>query len=322
MAQMTDKSEKFTPEKFSYEARFSETLGRVKAALQQYLVPEGPMTFKGQVIEGPEQLWEAMQYAALDAGKLIRPVLTVESCLACGGQPDNALPTACAIELVHAQSLIHDDLPCMDDDELRRGKPTVHKAFSESTAVLTGDALLAMAFGVISKHTPLGNGVSAERLLQVMSDFSDVSSVQGLVNGQFVDIYYENRPFDEAVLEYIHTYKTGALFRFSARAGAMLSGTDKQTVAAFTQFGEMLGLAFQIVDDLLDIQSNSETLGKTTGKDAIQKKATYPALFGVETSRQKARYLITEATGLLDSLPGVQKDALIALADFIAERIH
>ncbi len=314
MPRTTDVTEQNT-----YEQRFAETIALVKAGLRRHLVSEEPIAFKGKVIEGPEQLWEAMQYAALDAGKLIRPVLTVESCVACGGQPENALPTACAIELVHAQSLIHDDLPCMDNDDLRRGKPTVHKAFSESTAVLTGDALLAMAFGVISKHTP---GVSAERLLRVIGDFSDVSSVCGLVNGQFVDIYYENRPFDETVLEYIHTYKTGALFRFSTRAGALLSGADDRTVDALTRFGEMLGLAFQIVDDLLDIQSTSETLGKTTGKDVIQKKATYPALFGEATSRRKARNLIVEATDLLDSLPDVRGDSLRSLADFIGERIH
>ncbi len=309
--------------KSNYETRYANTLSAVRRGLEQFLaINDNPIGINGQSIEGPEKLWEAMQYSALDAGKLIRPVFTIETCLACGGELENVLPTACAIEMVHAQSLIHDDLPCMDNDDLRRGKPTVHKAFGESAAVLTGDALLAFAFGIISKHTPLNKPVTAENLIKVISDFSDVSSMKGLVNGQFVDIYYENRPFDANVLEYIHTYKTGALFRFSARAGARLAGVPETTVETFTQIGEKLGLAFQIVDDLLDIQSDSETMGKTVGKDQAQAKATYPTLFGIETSRKKAESLIIEANELLNSLPEIKTDALKALAEFIHERIH
>ncbi len=312
-----------TPTKNQYEARYAETLLAVRQGLKRFLsINDSPVGFNGQPIEGPEQLWKAMQYSALDAGKLVRPVLTIETCLACGGKLENVLPTACAIELVHAQSLIHDDLPCMDNDDLRRGKPTVHKAFGESTAVLTGDALLALAFGIITKHTPLNDPITAESLLQLISDFSDVSSIEGLVNGQFVDIYYENRPFDANVLEYIHTYKTGALFRFSARSGARLAGVPEKTINTLTLMGEKLGLAFQIVDDLLDIQSDSKTMGKTVGKDEAQHKATYPTLFGIETSRQKAETLIQEANALLDSLSHIEPEGLKTLAQFIQERIH
>lgn len=300
----------------TYEVRFLSTLRQINTALAGYLSGD-----QAEPIESPKGLWEAMRYSTLDGGKRIRSVLAIETCLACGGELASVLPTACAIELVHAQSLIHDDLPCMDDDALRRGKPTLHVAFGESTAVLAGDALLAMAFGLITKHTPITKSVSSETLLAIISDFSDVTSVHGLVNGQYVDIQYEEKPYTAEVLEYIHTYKTGALFRFSTRAGAQLAGASPAVVEAFTQFGQKLGLAFQIVDDLLDIQATSETLGKTAGKDLAQQKATYPAFFGVDVSRQKAKMLVQEALTLIQSHPQIQTVSLTCLADYIYERI-
>ena len=317
-----------TTEKIDYDVRFAKTLTVIQQALAEIFDPAdatgGGFPLNAAPIEGPEHLWHAMRYATLDAGKLIRPVLTLESCRACGGNLRDALATACAVEMVHAQSLIHDDLPCMDDDALRRGKPTVHKAFDEATAVLAGDALLAMAFGVICKRSP--KTIAPATLLAVIDDFSDVSSVQGLVNGQFVDIYYENRPFDADVLTYIHRYKTGALFRFCARSGARLAGAPEPVIEGLSRFGETIGLAFQIVDDLLDVQSSPEAMGKATGKDAAKHKATYPALYGVQDSRHRAEQLITEATDLLDSLklvlPSFQTDALKTLARFMAERIR
>ena len=308
-----------------YESRFGATIDTVNHALSGYLTDAPEPIFAG-LPDGPARLWEAMRYSTLGGGKRIRSVIAVEVCLACGGQLEAVLPTACAIELVHAQSLIHDDLPCMDNDDLRRGQPTLHKAFDEATAVLTGDALLAMAFGLITKQTPLSDRVTAGTVLQVISDFSDVASVRGLVNGQYVDIRYEGQPFTREVLEYIHSYKTGALFSFSTRAGALLAGLPEDAVESFTRYGKLLGLAFQVVDDLLDIQSTSETLGKTAGKDVLQEKATYPAFFGVEASRQLAEEMIAEANGLLDSLcaryPHLQTEALKTLAEFIRIRIN
>lgn len=309
-----------TPDNLDYEALFANTLQAVQMHLERYLNKDAYDT-------SPEAagLWEAMRYGTLDGGKRIRSVLALEVCKACGGKPEHILPAACAVELVHAQSLIHDDLPCMDNDDLRRGKPSVHKAYGESTAVLAGDALIALAFGLIAKETPLTQPIQAETLLRVLGDFSDVTSVRGLVNGQFVDIEYEGKAFTQEILEYIHTYKTGALFRFSLRAGAMLAGASPAVVERFTLLGQKLGLTFQIVDDLLDIDSTSEALGKTAGKDQIQQKATYPAFFGVEASRAQVVQLTRESLTLLDETEGMPErydpQPLKALVGFISNRI-
>jgi geranylgeranyl diphosphate synthase type II len=303
---------------FEYETFFAETLNAINTQLDIYLDKASQ-----EASTEADGLWEAMRYGTLDGGKRIRSVLAIEACKACGGELEAVLPTACAIEMVHAQSLMHDDLPCMDDDALRRGKPSVHVAFGESSAVLAGDALIAFAFGLIAKKTPLTDALSATTLLEVLGDFSDVTSVQGLVNGQFVDILYEGKPYTQEVLEYIHTYKTGALFQFALRAGAKLAEAPKEVVECFTQIGQRLGLTFQIVDDLLDIASTSETLGKTAGKDQLQKKATYPAFFGVETSQKQAEQLTQEALALLDDLPERYDTAnLKALVRFVAHRLN
>lgn len=305
----------------SYESLFSASIERINQALERALDKRAYDTSSQA-----NGLWEAMRYGTLDGGKRIRSILALEACKACGGDIESILPTACAIEMVHAQSLIHDDLPCMDNDDMRRGKPSVHKAFGESTAVLAGDALIALAFGLIAKETQLRGKATPQQLLSVIGDFSDVTSVQGLVNGQFVDILYEGQPFTPDILEYIHTFKTGALFRFSLRAGAKLAGADPVVVDRFTQLGEKLGLAFQIVDDLLDIDSTSETLGKTAGKDQLQEKATYPAFFGVEASRHQVEQLSQDALALLEETagmsPGYDSTNLKTLVAFIANRLH
>jgi geranylgeranyl diphosphate synthase, type II len=303
---------------FEYETFFAETLNAINTQLDVYLDKASQ-----EASTEADGLWEAMRYGTLDGGKRIRSVLAIEACKACGGNLEAILPTACAIEMVHAQSLMHDDLPCMDDDALRRGKPSVHIAFGESSAVLAGDALIAFAFGLIAKKTTLIDALSAATLLEVLGDFSDVTSVQGLVNGQYVDILYEGKPYTQEVLEYIHTYKTGALFQFALRAGAKLAGAPKEVVERFTEIGQKLGLTFQIVDDLLDIASTSETLGKTAGKDQLQKKATYPAFFGVDASQKQAEQLTQEALALLTDLPERYNTAnLEALVRFVAHRLN
>jgi geranylgeranyl diphosphate synthase type II len=307
-----------------YETRFATSLAMINARLAEVLEPSLQANVTGEGHEAAQGLWAAMRYGTLDGGKRIRAILALAACKACGGELDSILPTACAIELVHAQSLMHDDLPCMDDDDMRRGRPSVHKAYSESTAVLAGDALISLAFGLIAKQTPLRGSVTPSRLLDVLSDFADVTSVQGLVNGQFVDIFYEGKEATPEVLEYIHTYKTGALFRFALSSGARLSGAPPSVVERFSKLGETLGLVFQIVDDLLDIGASSETLGKTAGKDQIQCKATYPALFGEEASRQKASTLIQQASDLLtirDGMPDIYDPGVLqTLVTFIFQR--
>lgn len=309
-----------------YEAVFADTLAQVHTALNETLSVEKARALQaGGRLDDPglTRFWEAMVYSTLNAGKRLRPVLAVECGLACGGALASMLPTACAIELVHTQSLIHDDLPCMDNDDLRRGRPTVHKAFDEATAVLVGDALIALAFGLIVRNTPVSKQVTAETLNRVVARFSEVTSVHGLVNGQYIDIYYEDQPYTPEVLEYIHSNKTGALFTFCAEAGALLAGADADVVDRFSRWGQKLGLAFQIVDDLLDIQSTPETLGKTPGKDQAQNKATYPALYGMEASRQRAQALIEEAQAILKAMPpAIRTDRLALLARFIQERLH
>lgn len=307
-----------------YHQQTEATSAAVNEALKAYLI-QGEQQAVGDN-DPPEVriLWEAARYAVLNGGKRIRPLLLIHSCLACGGTQEMALPVACAMELVHAQSLIHDDLPCMDDDDLRRGKPTVHKAFGESTAVLVGDALLAMSFGLMTQSASMQQ-VSPENVLSLIAEFSQVASMHGLVNGQYADIVYENKPSTPEAVEYIHRFKTAAMFRFAMRSGAVLAGAPEQTVAGFTQAGEQLGLAFQIVDDILDIEASSDTLGKTVGKDLAQNKTTYPAVFGVEASREKAVELTELALANITLLPGVDADELKTvknIGQYMIERVY
>ena len=309
-----------------FEALFEAPLDAIQANLGHYLSNDILHPSNMPNIQGPDTFWDAMRYSVLDSGKRIRPLLLLEVCRSCGGEESLALPTACALEMIHTQSLIHDDLPCMDNDDLRRGKPTLHKAYNESTAVLVGDALIAYAFGIIARETPVKAPVTQEIILDVIQNFASVSSTQGLVNGQFVDIYYENKPFDLPVVNYIHRYKTGALFQFAAFAGARLAGANYQTVESFRTFGIDLGLAFQIVDDLLDIESTADTLGKTAGKDRAQNKATYPELLGLAASRDQANRLFDSCYQLLinihsGSLPG-GVDRLKAMIEYLRIRIH
>jgi geranylgeranyl diphosphate synthase, type II len=324
----------------SYEFTFSSELALIHHHLEAWLAEE-PI----HPVKGPEILWDALRYGTLLGGKRIRPLMALVTSRLCGGADETILPTACAIELVHAQSLIHDDLPCMDNDDLRRGQPTLHKAFDESTAVLTGDALLAMAYGWIAQKTVINtpdrvlsttsiSKPSANTVLSLIGEFSRVTSVNGLVNGQFVDIHYEGKPFDAEVLHYIHTYKTGALFTFSVKAGAILANAPDPVLKRLTDLGNALGLAFQIVDDLLDIESTPEALGKTIGKDQAQQKATYPSLLGVDASRLKVKALTDEANSALYDVckmlkqepnrpvPDSAVQAWQYIIEFLCHRIH
>jgi len=291
----------------SYTSQFDASLGQIQLFLEKILAPQEPQI-----------LWSAMRHGVLNGGKRIRSVLLIETTLACGGTIETALPTACALELIHCYSLIHDDLPCMDNDDLRRGLPTVHKAYSEAMAVLAGDALLAMAFGLIPEHT---QGVPDKTLLCVITELSQAASVRGLVNGQVEDINAAQAQPDEALLYRIHSGKTGALFRFSTRAGAMLANQSEQTVTLLGEFGEKLGLAFQIVDDLLDIRASGDILGKTPGKDVEQGKMTFPLVFGVAGTEKVLYSQIIELNGILEMLSEtIQTENLQFLVKFVEER--
>jgi geranylgeranyl diphosphate synthase type II len=260
---------------------------------------------------------EAMRYAVTAGGKRLRPILAIAACEACGGSIDDVLEPAGAVELIHTYSLIHDDLPAMDDDDLRRGRPTVHRAFGEAEAILAGDALQALAFEILAtrptgaERTPSRN--EAVRIL------ADGAGVAGMVGGQMADLEAERHPVNGEGLEWIHRRKTGALLAASAELGAIHAGATIARRRAVANYGRALGLAFQIADDILDRTSTAEELSKTPGKDQQAGKATYPALYGVDASRERAEQLVAEA---LDALrpQGILSGPLADLARFAVRR--
>jgi geranylgeranyl diphosphate synthase type II len=257
-----------------------------------------------------------MRYSLLAGGKRLRPILCLAAFELAGGEGDLALPTAVALEMIHTMSLIHDDLPAMDNDDLRRGRPTNHKMFGEANAILAGDALLTRAFEMVALRSP---GVSAERLLQVVGELSLASGAPGLVGGQVVDLESEGKSVDLETLEYIHLHKTGALLRACVISGALVAGADATLQAALHTYARGIGLAFQIIDDILDVTASSDVLGKTAGKDLTADKTTYPKLLGLEESRRRADGLVAEAKAALE--PWRDRAApLLALADYITSR--
>jgi geranylgeranyl diphosphate synthase type II len=277
----------------------------VDAALERFLPAE---TLR------PETLHKAMRYSVFAGGKRLRPVLVIAGAEAVGGAAEQVMPTACAMELIHTYSLVHDDLPAMDNDDFRRGAPTNHKVFGEAMAILAGDALLTLAFRLVADNA----GQSAA-LRDVVVDIADAAGHKGMVAGQVADLEAEGRQVGAEVVDYIHAHKTGALIRTSLRIGAMLCGADATQVRALSVAGADLGLAFQIVDDILDVVASSEELGKTAGKDQIQQKATYPAVHGIEASRARAAFLIRDAEESLRVL-GPRAEPIRALGRFILER--
>jgi geranylgeranyl diphosphate synthase, type II len=263
----------------------------------------------------PARLAEAIRYSLMAGGKRLRPVLCLMAAEACGADPAAALPPACALEMVHTYSLIHDDLPAMDDDDLRRGRPTCHKAFDEATAVLAGDGLLTLAFEVIARHTS-----PAEAAVGCVRALSEAAGPEGMVGGQMADLEAEGRA-DATLeaLEAIHRRKTGALLRAALRMGAIVAGADDASLWALDRYGHAVGLAFQIVDDLLDVQGDEAKLGKRVNKDSRLGKWTYPGLLGIEGSRARARQLSDEALAALE-LFGPRGERLRVLALDLLER--
>ena len=267
----------------------------------------------------PHKIWEAMKYTVLADGKRLRPILALEAARVCGGDMENVIPTACAIEMLHAYSLIHDDLPCMDNDDFRRGKPTNHKVFGEAIAVLAGDALFSYAPQVIIQNTP--DSVDSKVLLQVLEEFFIMAGPLGLVGGQVADIEAEGKEIDLSTFTYIHTHKTGELFKFSLRAGALIAGASEKKLNALTEYGRLIGYAFQIADDILDIISTKEILGKTPGKDKLTKKNTHPALYGLSNSKEEVKNLCTNAQKVLKE-NGIESKVLSGIAENIMLKVR
>jgi len=300
---------------------FNEYLASVRPTIEQALRSAVSATTE----TAPQRLVEAMRYAVLAPGKRVRAALVLLACEACRGDEKAALPAACAVELIHTYSLVHDDLPAMDNDTLRRGQPTCHIKFDEATAILVGDALIPAAFELL-----LANIQPSDVALRCCSDLAKTAGATQLVGGQADDIYYEKNltrlPTSgaEEFLTSIHLRKTAALLAHSLRLGAYVAGASKEQVEVLAHFGINLGLAFQITDDLLDVTSSAETLGKSVGKDAKADKLTYPALHGVVASQQKALALIEDAKEMLIAAPELfaegPREVLGSLADFILLR--
>ena len=264
-----------------YQTRYASYLSLIEPALRLAVEP----------LESP--LKEAISYSLLSGGKRLRPVLTLACCDLLHGCMEDAIPFACAVEMIHAYSLIHDDLPCMDDDDLRRGQPTNHKVFGEAMAVLAGDGLQSLAFATMAHQTLEATNVW--HACRAMAAVADGCGVQGMVNGQVRDLQAEGKPVSLSSLQAIHAQKTGALIEAACLAGAACAGADTASYQTIGRFGQAVGLAFQIADDILDATSDAQTLGKTPGKDARDHKATYVSLLGLETARLRAQAACQQA---------------------------
>jgi geranylgeranyl diphosphate synthase type II len=292
---------------FSLDRYAREVRTRVDQALSEY-ANLGPGC--------PQALREAIHYSLLGPGKRLRPMLVLAAAEACQGDREAALPAACAVEMVHAYSLVHDDLPAMDDDDLRRGRPTCHKKFGEATAILAGDALLTLAFEVLARDVRPPQ--TAARCCAVLAE---AAGGAGLVGGQADDLAGQFSNGRLEALEAIHRRKTGAMFRASVQLGALVAGAGPLEQAALAQYADRVGLAFQIADDLLDVRGDAGTMGKRAGKDSQRGKLTFPALLGIDESARRAEHLVAEACAAVEPL-APHAEPLVALAHYIVERNH
>ena len=266
--------------------------------------------------DGPEsRVVEAMRYSLFAGGKRLRPILCLAASEAVGGDIQSAMPAGCALEMIHTYSLIHDDLPAMDDDDLRRGKPTNHKVFGEAIAILAGDGLLTEAFVLLSDY----HALLPERAVQVIGVIAEAASYRGMVGGQVVDMLSQNKPADLETVQQMHSRKTAALIAAATESGALAGKGSEAQVAALARYGRAIGLAFQIADDILDIEGDTELLGKTTGADEARGKVTYPAAVGLERSRQAANDMINDALAALEGFDD-KANPLRSLAQYIITR--
>lgn len=285
-----------------------EKIGYIEKLLNEYMPKE----------EGYQKtIMEAMNYSLKAGGKRLRPILTLESCKAVGGMEEDAIPFAVAVEMIHTYSLIHDDLPALDNDDLRRGKPTNHKIFGDAMATLAGDALLNYAFEVmlsssIDKDNP-------NKYLKAINEIATHAGIYGMIGGQVVDIESENKVIEKEKLDFIHLNKTAAMIVGCMRAGAIIGGASEDELQRITKYGKNIGLSFQIVDDILDIIGDEKTLGKPIGSDIENHKSTYPSLLGLEKSREIAKELISDGKTSIEGLPS-EVQFLHQLADYIVSR--
>ncbi len=268
----------------------------------------------------PSVIHDAVRYSIFSGGKRLRPSLALATTEMLGGSVDDVMPAACALELIHTYSLVHDDLPAMDNDDLRRGVPTCHKKFGEAMAILAGDAMLTMAFEMIA-GCPLRGSITQEGLIKVMSEISRAAGTSGLIGGQVVDILSAAGGVDGKTLDYIHRNKTGAMYKASVRTGAILSGAGDEDLNRLTEYAEHLGMAFQITDDILDIVGDEKNMGKPSGSDIKNNKATYPALYGLAGAKARAGLEAESALRMLEPY-GERAEFLRALVKFILSRSH
>ena len=295
-----------TPSSFDLNSYLKQQKILVEEALDQSIV-----TGK------PEKIYEAMRYSLLAGGKRLRPILCLATCELTGGTVEMAMPTACALEMIHTMSLIHDDLPAMDNDDFRRGKPTNHKVYGDDIAILAGDGLLAYAFEYVATQT---KNVTPENIIKIVACLGRTVGAAGLVGGQVLDLESEGKSDITAeTLSFIHTHKTGALLEASVVSGAILANASTEDIDRLAKYAQNIGLAFQIIDDILDITATDEQLGKTAGKDLSAQKATYPSLWGLEKSRLKAQELIDSAIAQL-SVYDAKAEPLRAVAKYIVTR--
>ena len=292
---------------FFLKAYLEDRQSIVEEALQRYL-PENDI---------PAEIYEAVRYSVFNGGKRIRPILCLAAAEAVGGDLAPAMPVACALELIHSYSLIHDDLPSMDNDDFRRGKPTCHKVFGENIAVLAGDALLTEAFVLLSRAEKVM--FSAEKRLAVIQEIAHAAGISGMVGGQALDVISERSGANEKTLQEIHRRKTGALIVAAVKSGAIIFNAAKEKIHSLTEYGINVGLAFQIADDILNVEGDRELMGKGTGSDVARNKLTYPSLLGIQVAKEKLAQYIEMAVA---SLSGFDERAmpLIVIARYIKER--
>lgn len=287
----------------NFNAEMEKRKNMVEEALKAHLPPEDLY---------PTAINRAMRYAVMNGGKRLRPILLLEGAAIAGGDVELAMPAACAVEMIHCYSLVHDDLPAMDNDDFRRGKPTCHRVFGEAVAILAGDGLLTLAFEKLASLSRCAS-LSPENVLRVVEEISKAVGHRGMIAGQVVDLESEGKQIDEGTLKFMHAAKTGALFRASLVAGALLFGADDGLVQALDGYARHFGMAFQITDDILDVVGDQQETGKPVGSDYRNQKSTFVSLFGIEESIKKARQNIDLALRSLENL-GREADFLRALA--------
>ena len=291
---------------------FKSRLNQGKQLVEDLLIEMLPKTAVYQ-----KSVIDSMEYSLKAGGKRLRPILLIEACRALGGDVKKAYPFACAVEMIHTYSLIHDDLPAMDDDDLRRGKPTNHKVFGEGIAILAGDGLLNYAHELMIKS--IVEDVENKSLPRAAYEISNAAGVYGMIGGQCADLEGEGKPVDLKTLEFIHRHKTGALITAPLKAGAIIGGATKEQLESIEKYGEAIGLAFQITDDILDVVGDEKSLGKKVGSDEANEKSTYPSIYGLEESREMAREQLEKALKQLEAFND-EADFFRELAKHIVER--